>query len=127
MAGDLDAILKLEVPLIVQISERSLTMEEVLALRPGAIIELPKPVGADLDILINNKSIGSGAVVKVGENFGIRVTGMGDLADRVKALGGDASRPRPKDPPDAPGPGMDPVDDEEAERIANEALSALGL
>lgn len=63
-------------------------MGEVLALTPGAIIELNKRSEDELDLLINNKQIGSGTAVKVGENFGLRVTFIGDVRARIEAMSG---------------------------------------
>lgn len=85
---DLAAILKLEVPVIVRLGERSMTVKEVLNLVPGAIIELPKSAEEELDLLVNNKQIGMGTAVKVVENFGIRISFIGDLKERIAALGG---------------------------------------
>lgn len=87
MRSDLDAILKLEVPVIVLLGERSMRLSEVMNLSPGAIIELPKPADDELELLVNNKTIGVGKAVKVAENFGIRITFIGDLSTRVLALG----------------------------------------
>ena len=58
-------ILDLEVPLIVQIASRSMLVKEVVALEQGSIIEFPRSADQDLEILINNKSVGSGNAVKV--------------------------------------------------------------
>ncbi len=93
MSSDLSAILRLEVPVIVRVGERSMTMKEVLGLVPGAIIELQKKSDAELDLLINNKQIGTGSAVKVVENFGIRINYIGDIKARIEALGGEASAP----------------------------------
>lgn len=87
---DLKSLLRLEVPVIVRLGERSMTVKEVLGLVPGAIIELPKSAEAELDLLVNNKQIGMGAAVKVVENFGIRISFIGDLKQRIAALGGAA-------------------------------------
>lgn len=84
---DLRSLLKLEVPVIVQIGERRMPVDDVLALGPGAILELPKSAEEDLDLLINNKKIGSGQAVKVGENFGIRITSVRTTRQRVEAMG----------------------------------------
>lgn len=97
MSADLEAILKLEVPLIVQLADRMMPADEVLALGPGAIVELPKDADEELEILVNNKPIGLGMAVKVGENFGIRVSYVGDLREKVAALGGALAGPQ-KDP-----------------------------
>jgi flagellar motor switch protein FliN/FliY len=91
MATGLKTILALEVPVIVQIAERIMTVDEVTAIAPGAIIELPKSANDDLEIRVNNKTIGTGNAVKVGENYGIRVTFLGDLDDRITAMGGNGS------------------------------------
>lgn len=82
MAANLDAIMKLEVPVIVCLGERELSLKEVLALVPGSIVEIPKPADDELDLLINDRRIGVGIAVKVGENFGIRITAIGS-AERI--------------------------------------------
>jgi flagellar motor switch protein FliN/FliY len=89
MASGLKTILALEVPVIVQIAERVMTVDEVTSIAPGAIIELPKSANDDLEIRVNNKTIGTGNAVKVGENYGIRVTFLGDLDDRITAMAAD--------------------------------------
>ncbi|HMN41372.1 MAG TPA: FliM/FliN family flagellar motor C-terminal domain-containing protein [Phycisphaerales bacterium] len=87
MGSDLRAILSLEVPIIVLLGERSMRVSEVCALGPGAIVELPKGADEELTLLVNNKPVGTGQAVKVGENFGIKVSYMGDLRERIAALG----------------------------------------
>ncbi len=89
MPADIKAILQLEVPLIVQIAMRIMTVEEVTSLVPRAIIELPKPADDELELLVNNKPIGAGTAVKVGENYGLRVTYIGNLQDRIAAMATD--------------------------------------
>jgi flagellar motor switch protein FliN/FliY len=88
MPADLKSILNLEVPLIVVIAQRDMAMREVINLAPGAILELPKAADEDLEMMVNNRPIGAGRAVKVGENFGVRVTFVGDLQQRIEALGG---------------------------------------
>ena len=87
MSTNLQSILRLEVPVIVQIANRPMLMEEVRALVPGAILELPRDTEDDLDILVNHQIIAGGRAVKVGENFGVRVTTVGRVADRIKDMG----------------------------------------
>jgi flagellar motor switch protein FliN/FliY len=87
MRPDLDAILSLEVPIIVRLGERTLSVRQVVDLVPGSIIELPKNADAELDLLVNNKQIGCGHAVKVGENFGLRLAYVGNVRERIEALG----------------------------------------
>ena len=77
-------------------------LSDVVALIPGAIVELPKTSEEELTLLVNNKPIGAGTAVKVGENFGIRLTYIGDLKARIVALGA------------ATAPNADQADDEAA-------------
>ena len=95
MATDLKTIMQLTVPVIVRVGERDLPLEDVLALGPGAIIDLNKSAGEELDLLINNKSVGSGTAVKIGENFGIRITRIGSARERVAAMGPDQDQQPP--------------------------------
>jgi len=62
-------------------------VSEVVRLLPGSILELTKSADAELDILVNNHLVGTGTAVKVGENFGIRITHIGDSAARLSAMG----------------------------------------
>ncbi len=77
MSERTDRILKLEVPVIVQLGEKEMTLSQVMRLSPGSIIELPKSADEKLELLVNNKIIGRGDAVKVGENFGIEITERG--------------------------------------------------
>ena len=93
MAPEVRAILKLRVPVIVRLGHRTMPLDDVLALGPGAIIELPKQADRPLDLMVNNKTIGEGRAVKVSENFGLRITEIGDTRDRVAALGDSGEPP----------------------------------
>lgn len=95
VSTDLRSILKLEVPLIVQIASRRMSMREVANLAPGAIIELPKAADEELEVIVSNRQVGFGTAVKVGENFGVRITYVGDLNQRIAALGGQQVPMRP--------------------------------
>ena len=87
---NLQSLLGLEVPLIVQIADKVATVGEVTRLQPGVIIEFPKQADQELAILVNNTRIGSGQAVKVGENFGVRIRTVEAPAQRIEALGGSA-------------------------------------
>ena len=87
MARDVKTILSLEVPVVVVLAERTMTVGEVLSLRPGTILEVDKTAEEDLSLRVNNRDVGSGTAVKVGENFGLRIEAIGSHESRVEALG----------------------------------------
>jgi len=78
----------MEVPVIVKLAQRTLTTAEIMRLGPGAIIEFIKSSDEPLELLINNKAIGLGEAVKVGENFGLRITQIGDVKEVIRSMGG---------------------------------------
>lgn len=84
---DVQAILKLRVPVIVRLAHRQMPLNEVMNLGPGALVELPKPHDEPLDLMVNNKLVGHGTAVKVGEHFGLKVSVVGDATERIRALG----------------------------------------
>jgi flagellar motor switch protein FliN/FliY len=86
--AELSRILRLHVPVIVKLAERKLLLSEVMRLGAGAIIEFSKRNEEPLELLINNKTIGVGETVKIGENFGLRITQIGDVKQLIAALGG---------------------------------------
>lgn len=86
-SGELQRILRMEVPVIVKLADRKLSLAEVLRLGAGAIIEFSKASDEPLELLINNKTIGVGEAVKVGENFGLRITQIGDVRSLIRSLG----------------------------------------
>jgi len=61
---------------------------EVMRLAVGAIVEFGKSADDDLELMVNNKLIGMGSAVKVGENFGIKISKIGPIKDTIKKLGG---------------------------------------
>ena len=86
MESNLQSLLGIEVPLIVQIADKVATVAEVTSLQPGVIIEFPKQASQDLTILVNNNTVGSGQAVKVGENFGVRIRSIETPSQRIEAL-----------------------------------------
>jgi len=82
----IERILGIRVPVIVKLAERKMPLSNIVGLAAGAILEFDKPSDSPLDLMINNKSIGLGQAVKVGENFGLRVTHIGSVRNRIEAL-----------------------------------------
>jgi len=84
---EVERILRLSVPIIVKLAERKLSMHEVMRLGTGAIIEFFKSSDEPLELLVNNKLVAVGEAVKVGENFGLRLTQIGDVKHLIQSLG----------------------------------------
>ncbi|WP_276319767.1 flagellar motor switch phosphatase FliY [Priestia megaterium] len=83
---NLDMLLDIPLQVTVELGRTKRTVQEILALSSGAIIELDKLAGEPVDILINSKLIAKGEVVVIDENFGVRVTDIISQKDRIKKL-----------------------------------------
>ena len=57
-----------------ELGRTRMTVRDLLALTPGAVLELDRAAGSPADLLVNGRLIARGEVVVVDENFGLRVT-----------------------------------------------------
>lgn len=85
--SEIKRILCLQVPVIVKLAERKAALSEIMRFGPGAIIEFAKSSEEPLELMVNNCTIALGETVKVGENFGLRITQIGDVRQIIRALG----------------------------------------
>ncbi len=84
----IDLLLDVTMSVTVELGRSSLSVEEVLALGPGSVVELSKLAGEPVDVLVNGRLIARGEVVVVDENFGVRVTEIASPKKRATAMGG---------------------------------------
>jgi len=80
-------ILRLRVPVRVQLAACRMTISAIRRFSLGMIVEFHKSVDEPLDLLINNHPIGKGDAVKVGEHFGLRISQIRDTATRIRSMG----------------------------------------
>ena len=118
MPSDLNSILKLEVPIVVEIGRRRIALGDVKSMVPGSIIELPKGAEEELELLVNNKPIGTGIAVKVVENFGLQISYIGNLKSRIEALGGSQMDSADEDDPS--------ISDDNADDLAEPRATGQG-
>jgi len=81
-------ILGLSVPVTATLAERDMTIESIMGISVGTIVEFDVPVDAELTLSVANHAIGKGQAVKTGENFGLRITQIDNVERRIDALGG---------------------------------------
>jgi flagellar motor switch/type III secretory pathway protein FliN len=67
---------KLPLPLQPELGRCSLTVGEILALAPGSLIKLSRPVGEKIDINVAGVRFGSGELVRMGGVLSLRVAGF---------------------------------------------------
>lgn len=72
--ANLDLLLDVVVPVSVELGRTSLTVKDILSTHQGSVIELGRPAGEPVDIMVGGKPLARGEVVVVKERFGVRVT-----------------------------------------------------
>ncbi|ACJ34089.1 flagellar motor switch phosphatase FliY [Anoxybacillus flavithermus] len=83
---NLDMLLDIPLQVTVELGRTKRSVQDILSLSSGSIIELDKLAGEPVDILVNNKLIAKGEVVVIDENFGVRVTSIISQSDRLNKL-----------------------------------------
>ena len=83
----LNRILSMRVPVIVKLAEKPMTLSTVLKFNLGSVISFDKDAYQLVDLMVNNSTIGLGQTVKIGENFGLRITQIGQVEETIKSLG----------------------------------------
>jgi flagellar motor switch protein FliN len=73
-SASLEALFDVSLPVVIEIGRTSLTVQEVLELTTGSVIELERVVGEPVDIYVSDRKLAQGEVVVVGEHFGVRIT-----------------------------------------------------
>jgi flagellar motor switch protein FliN/FliY len=76
----LDVLMDLSLPVVIEFGRTTMTVQELLQLSPGSVVQLDRLVGEPVEIIVGGHTLGEGEVVVVGENFGVRLT---RLTERV--------------------------------------------
>jgi len=67
-------LLDLTLPVSIELGRTSLTVQEVLRLGRGSVIQLDRLAGEPIDIFVGDRRFAEGEVVVLGEHFGVRIT-----------------------------------------------------
>lgn len=78
-------LLDVRLPLTIRLGSTRMTLEDVLRLMPGSVVELDQREDQPLEVLANGRTIARGEVVVVDERFGLRITELAAAADRLDA------------------------------------------
>ncbi|MCH8937559.1 MAG: FAD-dependent oxidoreductase, partial [Gemmatimonadetes bacterium] len=70
--------------------ETDMDISSILAFAQGTIVEFEKGFDQEIELHVSGRTVAKGYAVKVGENYGIRVSYIGDLGERIVAMAGDS-------------------------------------
>jgi len=84
---NIDFILDVTLQVSVEVGRCRMSVQDLLQLGQGSVVELSKLAGEPLDIYINERHIARGEAVIVNEKFGVRITDILSQAERIEELG----------------------------------------
>jgi flagellar motor switch protein FliN len=84
--SNLDLILDISLEVTVELGRTHRKIRDVLELGPGSVIELDRLANEPVDILVNDKLFAKGEVVVIDENFGVRITDILSIEERIEAI-----------------------------------------
>lgn len=75
------AILKeVQVDLKARLGQASLSVEDLLALKPGSVVKLESKLNDLVELRLNSTAVAFGEIVAVGEHFGVRIVSVAKTA-----------------------------------------------
>jgi flagellar motor switch protein FliN/FliY len=69
-------LLHIRVPVQVKLASQRKSVQEIIELGPGSIVKFEKTYDEPLEVCIGGRTIAEGEVVKVGDKFGVRISGL---------------------------------------------------
>jgi flagellar motor switch protein FliN/FliY len=88
LGRNLEFILDVALQVTVEVGRTRMTIQDLLRLGQGSVVELEKLAGEPLDIFINGKQVARGEAVIVNDKFGVRLTDIISPEDRIEGLEG---------------------------------------
>jgi flagellar motor switch protein FliN/FliY len=70
----LSMLLDLTLPVSIELGRTTMTVQEILRIGRGSVIQLERLAGEPIDIYIGDRRFAEGEVVVLGEHFGVRIT-----------------------------------------------------
>ena len=82
----LESVMDIPVTLSMEVGQTEITIRNLLQLNQGSVVELERLAGEPLDVMVNGMLLAHGEVVVVNDKFGIRLTDVISLSERIKKL-----------------------------------------
>ena len=75
-SAPLETLLDVSLPVTIEFGRTQMSVQDVLQLGRGSVIQLDRVVGEPVDIYVTDRKLAEGEVVVIGEYFGVRITAL---------------------------------------------------
>lgn len=79
-------LLDLTLPISIELGRTSMTVQDILRLGRGSVIQLDRLAGEPIDVFVGDRRFAEGEVVLLGETFGVRITRILPRANVVEEI-----------------------------------------
>lgn len=87
------SLLKIKVPVVVTLAHKRQSLDQIMELGPGSIIQFEKSCEEMLELDVGGRSVATGEAVKVGDKFGLRINAITLPDERFERVGGPGQSP----------------------------------
>jgi len=82
----LEIIMDIPLEVSVELGRVKMQVREVVELGAGSIVEIDKTAGEPVDVMVNGRLVARGEVVVIDDNFGVRITEILSIQERLQKL-----------------------------------------
>lgn len=84
--NNIDMVLDIPVTLSMELGRTRMSINDLLQLNSGSVVELQRMADEPMDVLVNGTLVAHGEAVVIDDKFGIRLTDVVSPKERVKRL-----------------------------------------
>ena len=84
--SSLAALLDVQLPVSIRFGETEMLLEDVVKLGVGSVIELNSAVDDPVELVVNGRCFARGEVVTVDGFYGVRITEITSVGERIKSV-----------------------------------------
>jgi len=80
---NMSMLLDVQLPVSIRFGETEMLLEDAVKLGVGSVIELNSAIDQPVDLIVNGKSVARGEVVTVDGFYGVRITEITNVGERI--------------------------------------------
>lgn len=86
----LDILLDIELPVTLRFGRRQMSLEDIMRLGTGSIVEFDRAVEDPVEVLVNDRVVARGEAVTVHGHYGVRILEIANPRERLHSTGAAA-------------------------------------
>ncbi len=83
---NMDLVMDIPVTLSMELGRTSISIQDLLELNSGSVVELQRMADEPMDVLVNGTLVAHGEAVVIGDKFGVRLTDVVSANECIKRI-----------------------------------------